>query len=154
MLTIYIIGNSAPEQLKFKHNFCTDKHAINFIQYLQMFTSLTTEDIEQMLHTINIVIVCIVMSQSYRHGCMHGYVHGYMCMATAMCMGACAWLCAWPWLRAWLHAHAHGYGYGYRHACAWPQLQSTTSNNGTGTFLYYTDFLILIHQYIMKTIQL
>ena len=113
-----------------------------------MFTSLTTEDIEWMLHTINIVTVCIVMSQSYRHGCMHGYVHGYMCMATAMCMGA------WPWLRAWLHAHAHGYGYGYRHACAWPQLQSTTSNNGTGTFLYYTDFLILIHQYIMKTIQL
>ena len=41
-----------------------------------------------MLHTINIVIVCIVMSQSYRHGCMHGYVHGYMCMATATGMHA------------------------------------------------------------------
>ena len=97
-----------------------------------MFTSLTTEDIEWMLHTINIVTVCIVMSQSYRHGCMHGYgcVHG----------------------RA--HAHGYGYGYGYRHACAWPQLQSKTSNNGTDTFLFYTDFLILIHQYIIKTIQL
>ena len=58
-----------------------------------------------MLHTINIVIVCIVMSQSYRHGCMHGY--GYR------------------------------HGYSYSHIWVWPQLQSKTSNNGTGTFILY-----------------
>ena len=77
-----------------------------------------------MLHTINIVIVCIVMSQSYRHGCMHGYVHGYMCMATATGM------------------HAHGLSYNQQ------QVIMGLAH------LYYTDFLILIHQYIMKTIQL
>ena len=72
------------------------------------------------------------------HG--YGYVHGRMCMAmcTAMATGMAS--CAWLRLRL--------------HACAWPQLQSKTSNNGTDTFLFYTDFLILIHQYIIKTIQL
>ena len=57
-----------------------------------------------MLHTINIVIVCIVMSQSYRHGCMHGYVHGYMCMAMCMAMATGMAACACTWLRLRLQA--------------------------------------------------
>ena len=83
-----------------------------------------------------------------------------------------AWLYAW--LRAWVHVHGYGYvhgyvhGHGYGHGCMRMHMATATATgmhaHGLSynqqqvimglAHLYYIDFFILIHQYIMKTIQL